>query len=181
MLRRGIRGGSALTSTGVHRRGRRFAMPPRLGGGRQTLLQLSTRFGQATAKPPLLQAVDLIHRREVTPGTAVIPRREGAHEKQNQKNNQDGSKHTFLPFLRIQRRLIATFVSTYDALCRSRSGSAMVANRCLDSVLWDRIGLRARWLARRPHGSRCPSRQSRPKGESCARARSIRLPTCAAC
>src|SRR5208337_4436087 len=34
--------------------------------------------------------------REVTPGAAVIPRRESTHQKQNQQNNQDSSKHTFL-------------------------------------------------------------------------------------
>jgi hypothetical protein len=50
---------------------------------------------------------------KITPGTAVIPRWESAHQKQNQENDQDGSKHNFLlKVLRIQSRSSAVFVNT---------------------------------------------------------------------
>src|SRR5271165_980702 len=119
--------------------------------------------------------------REVAPGTAVVPRRESAHEKQNQKNNQDGSKHTFLLVSKNPAPAVCDFREHYDAPYWSRSSLRWWLTDDRESVLWDRTGRRARWLARRPLGSRRSSRQSRPKGESCALARSIRLLTCAAC
>src|SRR5271157_5698570 len=43
--------------------------------------------------------------REVTPGTAVIPRRESTYQKQNQQNDQNSSKHTFLLISKKSKRV----------------------------------------------------------------------------
>src|SRR5271157_1140726 len=119
--------------------------------------------------------------REVAPGTAVVPRRESAHQKQNQKNNQNGSKHTFLLVSKNPASADCGFREHYDAPYWSRSSLQSWLTDAGDVVFWGRTGRRLGSQERLPLDSRRSSRQSRPKGESCARARSTRLLTCAAC
>src|SRR5271157_6471566 len=96
--------------------------------------------------------------REVAPGTAVVPRRESAHEKQNQKNNQDGSKHTFLLVSKNPAPAVCDFREHYEAPDRSRSNSRSWLTNSGDAAPWGRTCQRRCWQARRPLGSRRSSR-----------------------
>src|ERR1035438_7529874 len=78
--------------------------------------------------------------RGITPGTAVIPRRQGTHQKQHHQDNQDSSEPTFLLVLKKQAPARCDFGEPSRGPTWLRSGSRSLSTDCGGDVLWDRTG-----------------------------------------